>query len=73
MLNTTKTYKVELSLAIIRKLIDDEVEDKNQRMMLHMLAETTVPSLINTIQGLHNLLSKLFAKCKCCVSDSKYT
>lgn len=66
MLSTSKTYKVELALAIIRKLIEEEVEDIDQRMMLHMLVETTLPSLINTIQGLPGLLSKLFAKCKCC-------
>jgi len=65
MLSTSKTYKVELALAIIRKLIDDEVDDPDQRVMLHMLVESTVPSLINTIQGLPSLLSKLFAKCCC--------
>jgi hypothetical protein len=65
MLSTSKTYKVELALAIIRKLIDDEVDDPDQRVMMHMLVESTVPSLINTIQGLPSLLSKLFAKCCC--------
>jgi len=65
MLSTSKTYKIELALAIIRKLIDDEVDDPDQRVMLHMLVESTVPSLINTIQGLPSLLSKLFAKCCC--------
>jgi hypothetical protein len=65
MISTSKTYKVELALAIIRKLIDDEVDDPDQRVMMHMLVESTVPSLINTIQGLPSLLSKLFAKCCC--------
>ena len=66
MLSTSKTYKVELALVIIRKLIEDDVDDPDQRVMLHMLVESTVPSLINTIQGLPSLLSKLFAKCRCC-------
>jgi hypothetical protein len=66
MLNTSKTYKVELALSIIRKLIDEEVDVPDQRVILHMLVESTVPSLINTIQGLPGLLSKLFAKCRCC-------
>ena len=65
MLSASKTYKIEMALAIIRKLIDDEVNDPDQRVMLHMLVESTVPSLINTIQGLPSLLSKLFAKCCC--------
>lgn len=65
MLSTSKTYKVELALAIIRKLIDDEVEDPDQKVMLHMLVENTVPSLINTIQGLPGMMSRLFAKCSC--------
>ena len=67
MIITSKTYKVELALAIIRKLIDAEVEDPDQKVMLYMLVESTVPSLIDTIQGLPNFLSKLFAKC-CCSS-----
>lgn len=66
MICTSKTYKVELALAIIRKLIDEEIDDLDQRVMLHMLVESTVPSLINTIQGLPSLLFKLFAKYRCC-------
>jgi hypothetical protein len=65
MLSTSKTYKVELALAIIRKLIDDEVYDPDQRIVLHMLVESIMPSLINTIQGLPSLMSKLFTKCCC--------
>jgi hypothetical protein len=66
MLNTSKTYKVELTLAIMRKLIDDEVKDPDKRVILHMLVESTLPSLIDTIQGLPSLLSKMFSKCRCC-------
>lgn len=65
MLSTSKTYKVELALAIIRKLIDDEIDDQDQRVMMHMIVESTVPRLINTIHGLPSLFSKLFAKCQC--------
>lgn len=64
MLITSKTYKVELALAIIRKLIDDEVKDPVQRAMLHMLVESTIPSLIDTIHGLPSMLSKFFSCCK---------
>jgi hypothetical protein len=67
MLITSKTYKVELALAIIRKLIDDDVDDLDQRTVLHMLVESTVPRLINTIQGLPSMPSRLFTKC--CFSE----
>jgi hypothetical protein len=61
MLNTSKTYKVELALAIIRKLVDDEVEDSDQRVIIHMLIESTMPELIKNIPG---MISKLFSCCK---------
>jgi hypothetical protein len=62
-LKTSKTYKVELSLAILRKLINEKVGDSTHRMMLHMLVEATLPSLINTINGLPNKLFRTFSKC----------
>ena len=63
MLRTSKTYKIELALAIIRKLIDDELDVADQqRMVLHMLVESAVPTLIDTIDGLPSLFSKCCGK-----------
>ena len=63
MLTTSKTYKVELTLAILRKLIDDDVEDDEQKMILHMLVESTVPSLINTLDDLPSIMSNATSCC----------
>lgn len=71
MLTTSKTYKIELALAILRKLVDEEVDNAETRVMIHMLIETTVPTLINTISGLPSLFAKLCAKCKCCAKPAK--
>ena len=65
MLNTSKTYKVELALAIVRKLIDSEVKDHGQRAVIHVLVESAVPTLLNTIEGMPNILNRLFTVCKC--------
>ena len=63
MLDTNKQHKIELALAILRKLIDDEVDDIAENATLHMLVETMVPSLVNTLSKLPNLFAKL---CGCC-------
>jgi hypothetical protein len=62
----SKTYKIELALCIIRKLIDGCVEDLDRRRVLHVMVESIVPNLINTIQGLPSILSKIWTNCKCC-------
>jgi hypothetical protein len=64
MLNTSKTYKVELALAIIRKLIDDEVCDPGHRAVIHMIVETSVSHFMKTIEGLPSLWSRLVKCCK---------
>lgn len=64
MLQTSKTYKVELALAIIRQLINDEVSDPNTRAVIHSLVEITVPHLLSSIDDLPNLIQKL--QCCCC-------
>jgi hypothetical protein len=63
---SSKVYKIELALCIIRKLIDECVVDLGMRRILHAMVESIVPELINTIQGLPNILSKIWANCKCC-------
>ena len=67
MLNTNKSYKIELTMSILRKLIDEEIISNEQKILLNMALETIVPSLINTIDGLPNLLSKIFKKIKSCI------
>lgn len=67
MLNTNKSYKIELTMSILRKLIDEEIISNEQKIILNMALETIVPSLINTIDGLPNLLSKVFKKIKSCI------
>lgn len=66
LLDTSKTYKVELALAILRKLVDEEIDDIQTRVMLHMLIETAIPSLMNSISGLPGLFSRICKKLKCC-------
>lgn len=68
MLITNKNYKVELALAILRKLIDSEISDPTEQQILHQLVEFTIPTLIDTIDGLPSLLSRIWSKCKCCCS-----
>ena len=47
LINMSTTYKVELALAILRKLIDNtNMSNPNDKMLLHLLVETTVPGLI---------------------------
>jgi hypothetical protein len=69
MLSTDKRFKIELALIMLRKLIDDEVDDIVERVTLHLLVETTVPTLISTIHGLPGMLERLFKKCGCCNAD----
>jgi len=68
MLTTNKTYKVELTLAMVRKLIDNKVKDPDENMALHMLVESTLPSLLDTIDDLPGLIESLFS---CCRSQKK--
>jgi len=65
MLVTNKNYKVELAIAILRKLIDSEIPDLEERKILNQLVEFTIPTLIDTISGLPNILSRIWSKCKC--------
>lgn len=69
MITTSKTYKVELALSILRKLIDSEIDDPTQRAVLHMLIESTIPALIDTISGLPGMVSRAFGGC--CKSEKK--
>lgn len=57
--NTDKTFKVELALYIIRKTIDDQMEDSELRKHIHMLVESTVPLLIETIDNSKSIFKKL--------------
>lgn len=58
MLNTSKVYKIELATMILRRLINENIENTNSRILLHNLIEVTIPNLINTIDGLPNVLKK---------------
>lgn len=63
-LHAGKQYKIELSLAILRKLIDEEVGDDAENIALHMLVETTVPVLM----AMPSKSSGVFARlCACCI------
>ena len=65
MLVTSKVYKVELTLAIIRQLINDEVHDPSVRMILHSIVEVTVPHLIGSIDDLPGFIQKYL----CCTKS----
>lgn len=67
MLNTNKSYKIELTMSILRKLIDEEIISNEQKIILNMALETIVPSLIDTIDGLPSLLSGIMKKLKKCI------
>ena len=69
MLSTNKNYKVELAVSIVRKLIDDEIQDPGKRVILHELVESSIPVLISTIDGLPGLVTKIFNKLKSCLSS----
>lgn len=65
MLNTDKQYKIELTLILLRKLIDDSACDVAERATLHLLIESTVPKFINLVSG-SSLFRRLMKKCGCC-------
>ena len=67
MLTTNKSYKIELTMIILRKLIDEEITNNDQKIILNMALESIVPSLMTTIDGLPNLLSRIFKKIKSCI------
>lgn len=64
MLNTSKVYKAELALTIIRKLVDDEVNDPRVRAILHNIIDVTVPHLLNSIEDLPGLIKKYLCCCR---------
>ncbi len=68
MLNTSKTYKVELALSIIRKLIDEKISDPLLNDVLHAVAESLIPGLLETIDDLPGFFSKYC--CYSCKSSS---
>ena len=62
---TSKSYKVELSLIIIRKLIDEEVKNSDQNTILHMIVESSMPNLISLHMIHCNIIYRLLSKCTC--------
>jgi hypothetical protein len=65
LLDANKQYKIELTLAMLRKLIDDKVENPAERMAMHMMVESTVPAFISSISGLPNVFKRILKKCGC--------
>lgn len=64
--------KKKIVLAVLLRLVEDQIEDENDEILLKTLVNATVPAFIDTIVGAMNgeikfdKIKKTFAGCMCC-------